>query len=129
MINRRIVKKALKCTLDLDKTSNLTPVKPEDFRSCETSMLIFDIFGGEILKTHYKKGWHFYNRINGKRIDFTRSEKGKSSGAKRFEDIPSSPDEIHYYFEKEDYSTFFMKFVRAFEETVGLKKYRSDLIT
>jgi hypothetical protein len=121
MINRRIVKKALKCTLDLDKTSNLTPVKPEDFRSCETSMLIFDIFGGEILKTHYKKGWHFYNRINGKRIDFTRSEKGKSSGARRFEDIPSSPDEIHYYFEKEDYSTFFMRFVGAFEETVGLK--------
>jgi hypothetical protein len=121
MINRRIVKQALKCTLDLDKTSNLTPVKPEDFRSRETSMLIFDIFGGEILKTHYKRGWHFYNRINGKRIDFTRSEKGKSSGARRFEDIPSSPDEIHYYFEKEDYSTFFMRFVGAFEETVGLK--------
>jgi hypothetical protein len=128
MINRSIVKKALKQTLDLDKTSNLTPVKPEDFRSCETSMLIFDIFGGEILKTHFKKGWHFYNRINGKRIDFTRSEKGKSSIAKRFEDIPSSPDEIHYYFEKEDYLTFFMRFVRAFEETVGLKEYRSDLI-
>lgn len=53
MINRRIVKKAIKCTLDLDKTSDLTPVKPEDFRSFETSMLIFDIFGGEILKTHY----------------------------------------------------------------------------
>jgi hypothetical protein len=121
MINRRIVKQALKCTLDLDKTSNLTPVKPEDFRSCETSMLIFDIFGGEILKTHYKKGWHFYNRINGKRIDFTRFEIGKSSGARHFEDIPSSPDEIHDYFEKEDYSTFFMRFIGAFEETVGLK--------
>jgi hypothetical protein len=122
MINRRIVKKALKCTMDWDKTSDLTPVKPEDFRSCETSMLIFDIFGGEILKTHYQTGWHFYNRINGKRFDFTRSEKGLSSVAIRFEDIPSSPDEIHYYFEKEDYITFFMRFIRAFEETVGLEK-------
>ena len=84
-------------------------------------MLIFDIFGGEILKTHYKNGWHFYNRINGKRIDFTRSGKGKSSGANRLEDIPSSPEEIHYYFEKEDYTTFFMRFVGAFEETLGLK--------
>ncbi len=128
MVNRKIVKKALKRTLNLDKTSDLTPFKPEDFRSCETSMLIFDVFGGEILKTHYKKGWHFYNRINGKRIDFTRSEKEKSSGAKRFEDIPSSPDEIHDYFEKEDYSILFMRFVRAFEETVGLKKYRPGLI-
>ncbi len=124
MINRVIVKKALIHTLDLDKRPDLNRVKYEDSRSCETTMLIFDIFGGEILKTHYKNGWHFYNRVNGKRIDFTRSEKGKSSGAIRFEDIPSSPDEIHDYFEKEDYLTFFMRFVRAFEETVGLAKYR-----
>lgn len=128
MINRIIVKKALKRTMDFDKTSDLTPLKHEYSRSCETSMLIFDIFGGEILKTHYKNGWHFYNRINGKVIDFTRSETGKFSGDKRFEDIPSSPDEIHHYFEKEDYLTFFMRFVRAFEEAVGLKEYRSDLI-
>lgn len=128
MINRAIVKKALMQTLDQDKISDLNPVNHEDPRSCETSMLIFDIFGGEILKTHYKNGWHFYNRVNGRHIDFTRSVTGKSSGTNRFEDIPSSPDEILHYFEKEDYLTFFMRFVRAFEETVGLKEYRSDLI-
>jgi hypothetical protein len=121
MLNRTIIKKALKRTLDLDRTPDLAPVKPEVFRSYVTSMLIFVIFGGEILKTHYKKGWHFYNRIYGMRIDFTRSEKANSSGDRRFEDIPSSADEIHYYFEKDDYSTFFMRFVGAFEETVGLK--------
>ncbi len=128
MINRTIVKKALLRTLDQDKTSDLTSVRHEDPRSCETSMLIFDLFGGEILKTHYKNGWHFYNRLNGRRIDFTRSGTGKSTRASRFEDIPSSPDEIHNYFETEDYLTFLMRFVRAFEETVGLKEYRSDLI-
>ena len=124
MVNRRVVKKALKLTWELDETSKLTPVIPVEDRSSEISMLIFDIFGGEILKTHNKKGWHFYNRINGKRIDFAGSESGKSSGSRRFEDIPSSPDDTFNYFEKEDYSTFFMRFIRAFEETVGLKKFR-----
>jgi len=128
MINRAIVKKALVRTLDQDKISDLNPVNHDDPRSCETPMLIFDIFGGEILKTHSKNGWHFYNRVNGERIDFTRSAKGKSSGPICFEDIPSSPDEIHLYLEKEDYLTFLMRFVWAFEETVGLKEFRSDLI-
>jgi hypothetical protein len=69
-------------------------------------------------------GWHFYNRIEGKRIDFTSQDLSKSSADIYFEDIPSSTDEIHSYFEIEDYATFFMKFIRAFEEAVGLNKYQ-----
>lgn len=85
------------------------------------SLLMHDVFGGEILKTHKgKKNWHFYNRINGERVDFT-------SDVNDFEDIPSNPDEIHDYFDQTDYSTFLTRFVRAFEETVGLDKYRSGL--
>src|ERR1035437_7277495 len=91
------------------------------------SLLIHDIFGGEILKTHTKKYWHFYNRIDGERVDFTSSKNGKSTIANSFEDIPSTPDETHDYFDQVDYSTFLMRFVRAFEETVGLDKYRSGL--
>jgi hypothetical protein len=125
MINRRFVKEALRSTWELDKSADMTTFEPPVDQSCETSTLIFDIFGGEILKTHNKKGWHFYNRINGKRIDFTGSKTGKSSGTKRLEDIPSTPDETYNYFEKEDYLTFFIRFIRAFEEAVGLKKYRS----
>jgi ssDNA-specific exonuclease RecJ len=83
--------------------------------------LIYDIFGGEILKTHEKKGWHFYNRINGKRYDFAKSETGKFSNDNCFEDLPSNIDEIHNYFEQEQYSPFYMRFIREFEETVGLE--------
>jgi len=68
--------------------------------------LIHNIFGGESLKTHKKKGWHFYNRIEGERIDFAGSEESKSSVVNRFEDIPSDPDETHNYFEKDDYLAF-----------------------
>jgi hypothetical protein len=51
---------------------------------------------------------------------------GKSSEDNRFEDIPSTPDETYNYFQEEDYSTYFMRFVRAFEEAVGLDKYQPD---
>lgn len=93
------------------------------------SHLVHDVFGGEILKTHGKKGWHFYNRVNGLRIDFTRSKIGKFTNEKRFEDIPATPDETSAYFENEQYSAFFMNFVRSFEDIVGLRNYQTDYST
>ena len=118
------VQEALKSTLDLGDNSGFVRDNRIDDQSSVTSMLIFDIFGGEILKTHKRKGWHFYNRINGERLDFTGSVKDKSSIRNKFEDLPSTPDETHNYFVQEDYSTLFIRFIRAFEEAVGLDKYR-----
>lgn len=126
MIDRMVVQEALKRSWELDNNPGFTPVNPEEGQDSLISLLIHDIFGGEILKTHKKKGWHFYNRIDGERIDFTGSEMSKFSEENRFEDIPSTPDETYSYFEQEDYSTFLMRFVRAFEEAVGLEKYRSE---
>lgn len=123
MFDRMVVQEALKRSCEPDNTPGWTANNPAGGDDSVISLLIHDIFGGEILKTHKKEGWHFYNRINGERIDFTGSEIDRSSEENRFEDIPSSPDETHNYFEQEDYSTFFMKFVRTFEEAVGLKKY------
>jgi hypothetical protein len=125
MFDRMVVQEALKLSCELDNNPGWTRDNLADGQDSVISLLIHDIFGGEILKTHKKKGWHFYNRINGERIDFTRSEMGNFSDDSRFDDIPSAPDETYNYFEQEDYSTFFMRFVRAFEETVGLEKYRS----
>ncbi|HSO77288.1 MAG TPA: hypothetical protein VLQ76_01860 [Bacteroidales bacterium] len=87
------------------------------------SMLIHDIFGAEILKTHNNKGWHFYNRINGERIDLDETKLPYSVAENTFEDIPSSPCEASDYFAREDYSAFLTKFIREFEERVGLIKY------
>ena len=124
MFNREVVQKALKETWALDGDSRCNSSKPADENSRLTSHLIYDIFGGEILKTHKKEGWYFYNRINGERVDFAGSEANRLSENNRFEDIPSAPDETYYYFAQEDYSTFYMRFIRAFEEAVGLEKYR-----
>ena len=86
-----------------------------------TSLLVYDIFGGEILKTHQENEWYFYNRINGERLDFTGSGNNKPTTTKLFEDLPSNPDETYNYFPEEDYSGLYMKFIHAYEAVVGLK--------
>jgi len=86
------------------------------------SLLIHDVFGGEILKTHHKFGWHFYNRIDGKRIDFARSKMARLVEDNKFEDIPATPDETYTYFDHSEYSTFLMRFIWAFEDAIGLEK-------
>jgi hypothetical protein len=126
MFDRIVVYEALKHCLAQDSNWHST-ANPSDEKASLISLLVHDIFGGEILKTHKKKGWHFYNRVEGKRIDFTSPDIIKSPDDIQFEDIPSTPDETYGYFEDEEYSTFLMRFVWAFEEAIGLDKYRPGL--
>ncbi len=121
MFDIMIVQEALKNSRDLIVNPVITSDVTLEDESSETSLLIHDIFGGEILKTHMKKGWHFYNRIDGQRIDLAKQTTRKAPRTFKFEDIPASPDETYNYFTKEDYARFFMRFVRAFEEYVGLE--------
>jgi len=124
MFDRIVVYEALKNCLPHDRN---TADNPDPEQAGLISLLIHDIFGGEILKTHMNKGWHFYNRIEGNRIDFTTPDINKSSENIQFEDIPSSPGETHSYFEDDEYSTFLMRFIWAFEEAVGLENYSPRL--
>ncbi|MHC4053258.1 YunG family protein [Bradyrhizobium sp. 25ACV] len=39
-----------------------------------TSLLVHELFGGDLLKTPLPAGDHFYNRIEGKRYDFTAGQ-------------------------------------------------------
>jgi len=123
MFNRKIVQKALTQTWSMDKNVGSFSDKTSDTQSGVISQLIYDIFGGEILKTQYKESWHFYNLIDGERIDFSLSEINKSLLEKQLEDHLSNPEETHHYFSQEDYLTFYMRFISAFEEIVGLKRY------
>lgn len=114
MCDLAVVRKAL-------MKSKIQQLSAEDQDSI-ISVLIHNIFGGEILKTKRKGGWHFYNRIDGIRLDFSKPDFGKSSETQQFEDIPASEEETASGFEAEQYSVFFVKFIGFFEEIVGLKK-------
>jgi hypothetical protein len=120
MIDKIIVQKTLNAIWisknEVREYGNL----PLNDLSSLTSVLINNIFGGEILKKQYKNGWHFYNRINGERIDFTQAETINAAEIITTEDLPSSTEETYEYFEQEDYSTFYMEFIKAFEEEIGL---------
>jgi len=126
MFNKAVVLKALKKCWALDFNPKWKPSNPTVDQDSVTSLMLYDIFGGEILKTPkpLKKGWHFYNRIDGKRFDFTKSKIGNLSLFNRFEDINASPEEVCNYFETEDYLTLRRRFIRAYEEAIGLKKYQ-----
>jgi hypothetical protein len=121
MVNKKIVYKALERSQEFE---NLKPAAKAKIQDILISLLIHDIFGGEILKTHMRKKWHFYNRIDGERIDFTKTRKSVGTS---FEDIPVTSDETSNYIDQADYSSFFTKFIRAFEETVGLGRYKAEL--
>jgi len=119
MFNLMVVQDAL-------KKISTSDVPKSDMDSL-ISMLIHDIFGGEILKTKRKSGWHFYNRVEGLRVDFTRLEMCKLDNENHFEDIPATPDETYCYYEQEEYSKFLLRFIRAFEEVVGLDRYHAGI--
>ncbi|MCR9218838.1 MAG: hypothetical protein NXI21_01290 [Alphaproteobacteria bacterium] len=39
-----------------------------------TAAVVHDLFGGDILRTRLPGVWHYYNRLGGKRVDFTDSQ-------------------------------------------------------
>ena len=55
-----------------------------------TTLLIHELFGGEILKTPLPQGDHFYNRIDGERTDLTASQ---FDAPVHYQDVASSRDE------------------------------------
>ena len=120
MFQRMVVQKTLNQIWASVNDSELTPDNSSKGQDSVISRMIHDVFGGEILKTRLKNSWHFYNRIEGERIDFSLTEVNKSAYEFRFEDIPATPAETNNYFEQEDYSAFYLRFVREFEEVVGL---------
>jgi len=99
--------------------------RSEEKHDLEISVLINDIFGGEILRQRNRDGWHFYNRIYGKRVDLAaKEESGLSDNPVSVKDSGSTVVACSY-FEQNDYTSFFLRFVTALEEAVGLGRYRT----
>jgi hypothetical protein len=78
-----------------------------------SALVIQDHFGGEILKTPLAGGWHFYNRVAGRRFDLT-SEQFASLPAYR--DLPATRAEALADTNGEQYAQLFRRFA---EEYVG----------
>lgn len=58
----------------INSSSKWTLENPENGQCGVTSLVVNDFFGGHILKTETPDGWHYYNSIDHKRYDFTKSQ-------------------------------------------------------
>ena len=68
------VQRTLRKAWSLATASQWTASYPAAGQCNVTSLLIHELFGGDLLKTSLPAGDHFYNRIGGKRYDFTASQ-------------------------------------------------------
>lgn len=68
------VQRVLRKAWSLSTASQWTVDNPAAGQCNVTSLLIHELFGGELLKTPLPAGDHFYNRIEGRRYDFTASQ-------------------------------------------------------
>jgi len=65
---------ALRKAWSLSTASQWTADNPAAGQCNVTALLIHELFGGDLLKTPLPAGDHFYNRIEGRRYDFTASQ-------------------------------------------------------
>lgn len=68
------VQRALRKAWSLSTASKWTADNPAAGQCNVTSLLIHELFGGDLLMTLLPDGNHFYNRIGGRRYDFTASQ-------------------------------------------------------
>lgn len=73
----RKVRQALERSWSADTSVCFSPDAFPSYGQCaQTAIVVWETFGGEILRTTgwHGKGNHFYNRLNGKRYDFTADQ-------------------------------------------------------
>lgn len=73
-INTAKLIKALESSWSLESSSKWTKENPASGHCGVTALVVQDYLGGKILKTKWGKIWHFYNLIDGKPVDFTKSQ-------------------------------------------------------
>jgi hypothetical protein len=68
------VRASLRTAWSLDTAVQWTKENPALGQCNVTAAVVFDLFGGEVLRTELAGIWHYYNRIDGQRFDLTDSQ-------------------------------------------------------
>jgi hypothetical protein len=71
---RNGVAAALQASWSLETSGRWLASNPARGQCNVTALLVNELFGGEILKTPLPEGDHFYNRIDGQRVDLTDTQ-------------------------------------------------------
>ncbi len=74
LINISVIEQKLIQCWSHKTSSRYSEENPYKGQCSVTAIVIHEILGGEILKTRVGNQWHYYNFINGQRIDFTKKQ-------------------------------------------------------
>jgi hypothetical protein len=91
LFSEKTMQKKLTIAWSADTSSLWTADNPALGQCGVTAFLMRELFGGELLKTKVDGQWHFYNRIDGKSYDFTKSQFAESI---HYDDLPATEEEI-----------------------------------
>lgn len=86
------VRQALESAWSSDTAVQWSAQNPANGQCNVTAAVINDLYGGDVLRTRYPTFWHYYNRIDGIRVDLTDSQFTRPGA--RFEAPASYDDEI-----------------------------------
>lgn len=112
MVDVAVIKKCLIECWSLQSSSFWTEKHPERGQCGVTALVIHDNFGGDILKTKLdNENWHYYNRIAGKRFDFTINQ---FENKIEYHDIISSREEAFTDTNEKQYSYLSSVFKKSF---------------
>jgi hypothetical protein len=89
-MDERQIRRVLRHSWSLQTSTKWTSENPAAGQCAVTALVINDRFGGSILKTRTGDLWHFYNEIDGRRVDLTAEQFPEPL---RYADIPSSREE------------------------------------
>lgn len=81
---------ALMRAWSIETSSKWLPDNPARGQCSVTALVVQDILGGDIVKTDVDGAWHFYNLLDGERLDFSESQ---FSQPVPYADLPSNRDE------------------------------------
>lgn len=95
-----------------ETSSRWTPESASRGQCGVTALVIQDYFGGEILKTRVGSAWHFYNRVDGGRLDLTA---GQFPQPFAYEDLVSSREEALADTSEAQYAALARAFREAWE--------------
>ncbi|MGG0289896.1 hypothetical protein ABEY30_16995 [Bacillus pacificus] len=100
-IKRKRIYEALIKSWSIETSSKWTIENPAKGQCGVTALIIQELCGGEIRKTKIGEVWHFYNIVDEKRYDFTRSQ---FSEELNYMDIESNREEAFADTNEKQYS-------------------------
>ncbi len=114
MVDEMKIRAAMQKSWSINSARQWRADKPVAGQCNVTTAVIYDLYGGDILKTPWnEQTHHYYNSFNGERIDFTDKQ---FDAPIEYKDQPSSKDEASVGFTESEYESLKTAFIANMKE-------------